>query len=124
MKLTLSRIEQITQAVKAFELRDTAGAALSAFESGAHIELHLSPGLMRRYSLTSDPSVSHYTIAVLHHLGGRGSSLLHQGFKAADTIEAEAPRAGKNTRLVDVPKPTRATNPVMRDQPRSSDRVL
>lgn len=102
MKLTISRIEQVAQDVKAFELRDTAGGALPAFESGAHIELHLSPGLIRRYSLTSDPSdLSHYTIAVLHHPGGRGSSLLHERFKGGDTIETEAPRAGFG--LVDAP---------------------
>ncbi len=95
MKLTVTRIEQIAQGIKAFELRDIAGGTLPAFDSGAHIELHLSPGLVRRYSLTSDPGdLSHYTIAVLHHPDGRGSSLLHERFKAGDTIEAEAPRAG------------------------------
>lgn len=35
MKLTVSRIEQIAQGVKAFELRDTAGGTLPAFDSGA-----------------------------------------------------------------------------------------
>jgi vanillate O-demethylase ferredoxin subunit len=95
MKLTVSRIEQIAQDVKAFELRDTSRGAMPAFDSGAHIELHLAPGLVRRYSLTSDPAdLSHYTIAVLHHPGGRGSSLLHERFKTGDMIEAEAPRTG------------------------------
>jgi ferredoxin-NADP reductase len=79
MTLTVSRIEQIAQGVKVFELRDTAGCTLPAFDPGAHIELRLSPGLVRRYSLTSDPAdLSHYTIALLHHPGGRGSSLLHE----------------------------------------------
>jgi ferredoxin-NADP reductase len=95
MKLTVSRIEQIARGVKAFELRDTTGGTLPAFDSGGHIELRLSPGLIRRYSLTSDSAdLSHYTIAVLHHAGGRGSSLLHERFRAGDTIEAEAPRTG------------------------------
>ena len=95
MKLTVFRIEQIAWGVKAFELRDSAGRTLPAFGSGTHIELRLSPGLIRRYSLTSDfADLSHYTIAVLHHPGGRGLSLLHQHFKAGDTIEAEAPRPG------------------------------
>lgn len=93
MKLTISCIDQIAGDIRALELRDPAGAALPAFDSGAHIELHLSAGLTRRYSLTSDPAdLSHYAIAVLHHPGGRGSSLLHERFKAGDTIEAEAPR--------------------------------
>ena len=35
MKLTVSRIEQIAQAVKVFGLRDTAGSTLPAFDSGA-----------------------------------------------------------------------------------------
>jgi ferredoxin-NADP reductase len=76
MKLTISRIDQIAEDVRAFELRDPGGAALPAFDSGAHIELQLSAGLTRRYSLASDPAeLSDYTIAVLHHPGGRGSSL-------------------------------------------------
>ena len=35
VKLTVSRIEQIAQAVKVFGLRDTAGNTLPAFDSGA-----------------------------------------------------------------------------------------
>jgi hypothetical protein len=35
MKLTVPRIEQIARGVKAFELRDTAGGTLPAFDSGA-----------------------------------------------------------------------------------------
>jgi ferredoxin-NADP reductase len=41
MTLTVSRIEQIAQGVKVFELRDTAGGTLPACDSGAHIELRL-----------------------------------------------------------------------------------
>jgi ferredoxin-NADP reductase len=99
MKLTVSRIEQSARGAKAFELRDIAGGTLPAFESGAHIELRLSPGLIRRYSLTSDPAdLSHYTIAVLHHPGGRGSSLLHERFKAGDTIEGRRPGPASRSR--------------------------
>jgi ferredoxin-NADP reductase len=54
MNLTISRIDQIAEGVKAFELRDPTGAALPAFDSGGRIELHLSAGLTRRYSLTSE----------------------------------------------------------------------
>ena len=57
MTLTVSRIEQIAQGVKVFELRDTAGGTLPACDSGAHIELRLSPGLVRRYSLRHPSSV-------------------------------------------------------------------
>lgn len=93
MKLVITRIDSIAEGVKAFDLRDPAGAALPAFTPGAHIELQVAAGLNRRYSLTSDPAdLSHYTIAVLHHRGGRGSSLLHDTFKAGDMLEAEAPR--------------------------------
>ena len=37
MKLTISRIDQIAEDVRAFDLRDPGGAALPAFDSGAHI---------------------------------------------------------------------------------------
>jgi vanillate O-demethylase ferredoxin subunit len=96
MKLTVSRIEQIAQGIKVFELRDTAGDTFPAFDSGAHLEVRPSPDLVHRYSLTSDPAdLSHYTIAVLHYPAGRGSSLLHEHFKTGDTIEAEASSAAE-----------------------------
>jgi vanillate O-demethylase ferredoxin subunit len=71
---------------------------LPAFDSGAHIELRLSPGLVRRYSLTSGlADLSHYTIAVLHHPAGE-VRLLHERFKAGDTIEAEHPGPASRSR--------------------------
>jgi hypothetical protein len=49
MKLTISRIEQIAENVRAFELQDVAGTARPTFDSGAHIEIQLADALTRRY---------------------------------------------------------------------------
>ncbi len=93
MKIQVTKIEQIAQDVKSFEFRGTAGEELAPFEAGGHLELTLEPGLKRPYSLVSDPSdLSHYSIAVLLHPGGRGSTLLHERLQLGEWIEADAPK--------------------------------
>lgn len=51
------------------------GSPLPPWKPGAHIDLVLSPDLVRQYSLCGDPkSASQYKIAVLHERNGRGGS--------------------------------------------------
>jgi ferredoxin-NADP reductase len=95
MKLQIAKIVQLTEGIKSFELCDPDGRNLPAFEPGAHIRLQLIPGLSRRYSLTSDPvDLSHYTIAVLHHPDGAGSSHLHRDVSEGDFVDGEEPING------------------------------
>ena len=41
--------------IKSFELASASGGALPPFTPGAHIDLHLGPGLVREYSLCNGP---------------------------------------------------------------------
>lgn len=63
-------------AVVVLDLRSTDGSALPAFEAGAHIDLHLAPGLVRQYSLCGNPAqTGYYRLGVLRDPASRGGSL-------------------------------------------------
>lgn len=80
--------------VVSFELRDPAGGELPAWEPGAHVEVHLPGGLMRQWSLCSDPADrSRWRIAVLRLDDGRGGSrAAHERLTAGARVRVSAPR--------------------------------
>lgn len=58
-----------------FELVSADGGALPAFAAGSHIDVGLSNGLTRQYSLCNDPTENHrYVIGVLKDPASRGGS--------------------------------------------------
>jgi len=65
-----------------------ANTALPAFEAGAHIDLHLRDGLVRKYSLCSDPSErAFYEIAVKREPASRGGSVfVHDEIQVGDIV--------------------------------------
>jgi vanillate O-demethylase ferredoxin subunit len=91
--------------IKSFELANAAGGALPPFTPGAHIDLHLGPGLVRQYSLCNGPrDVDTYRIAVKKEPASRGgSAALHTKIKVGDEIPISAPR--NNFALKDHPGP-------------------
>ncbi|TFW39774.1 oxidoreductase [Pseudomonas putida] len=70
------------------------GAALPAFEAGAHVDIHLAPGLVRQYSLCSDPAeVSVYRLGVLKDPASRGGSVqVHDSLHEGHEVQISAPR--------------------------------
>lgn len=80
--------------VVSFELRDPAGGELPAWEPGAHVEVHLPGGLMRQWSLCSDPADrSCWRIAVLRLDDGRGGSrTAHERLTAGARVRVSLPR--------------------------------
>jgi vanillate monooxygenase ferredoxin subunit len=81
------------QDIAGFELVAADRAALPAFSAGAHIDVHLPRGLLRQYSLCSDPRETHrYRIAVLREPASRGGSLAMHALKEGDTLAISAPR--------------------------------
>ena len=80
--------------VCSFELAAAAGAELPAFTAGAHIDVHLAPGLVRQYSLCNDPAERHrWRIAVLREPASRGGSIgMHERIATGDTLHVSAPR--------------------------------
>ncbi len=91
-KVMLVRDEAID--VKSFELAKSSGDALPPFTPGAHIDLHLGPGLVRQYSLCNGPGdVDRYRIAVKKEPASRGGSeAMHGKINVGDEIGISAPR--------------------------------
>lgn len=76
------------------DLVDKAGAALPPFEAGAHIDLHLEPGLIRQYSLCGDPADrGRYRLGILRDPGSRGgSTAAHERLREGAEVAVGHPR--------------------------------
>lgn len=70
------------------------GHPLPTFEAGAHVDVHVAPGVVRQYSLCSDPAKSDaYRLAILLEAASRGgSSGIHGQFELGQTMRIGAPR--------------------------------
>jgi phthalate 4,5-dioxygenase reductase subunit len=71
----VTRAERIAEDIHLFELRDPAGGELPEFSAGAHVQVRVPNGLVRKYSLCNDPAErDRYVIAVKREVPGRGGS--------------------------------------------------
>ncbi len=70
------------------------GGTLPAFESGAHVDVHLPGGLVRQYSLCNPPGeTARYQIAVLRDAASRGGSqAVHDAVHVGDLLRISAPK--------------------------------
>lgn len=77
-----------------FELVHPRGRALPRFAAGAHLDVHIAPGLVRQYSLCNDPAESHrYQICVLKTEDSRGGSrAMHDVVRQGDLLRVSLPR--------------------------------
>ena len=72
---------------------ELSGPDLPTWTPGAHVELHLAPGLVRQYSLCGRGRDDGYRIAVLREPAGRGgSAFVHDRLGVGDRIEISEPR--------------------------------
>ncbi|MDJ0395039.1 PDR/VanB family oxidoreductase [Rhodococcus sp. G-MC3] len=80
--------------VTSVTLVDPTGAPLPTWEPGAHVALRLPGGLVREYSLCSDPrDTSQWTVAVLRAEQSRGGSAhVHDKLSVGASIEVDGPR--------------------------------
>jgi tetrachlorobenzoquinone reductase len=94
LQLHVNRITPEAENINSYELVPSDGAELPAFTAGAHIDLHLSNGLIRSYSLVNDQRERHrYAIAVNKDPASRGgSAFIHDQIRAGDTVTASGPR--------------------------------
>jgi len=93
LRLQVTRIDQVADAIKSFRLESISGQLPSA-QPGAHIDIHLPNGLTRQYSLINGPGqTDHYAIAVKRVTDSTGGSeVLHTTLKPGDVIASSAPR--------------------------------
>jgi vanillate O-demethylase ferredoxin subunit len=82
------------EGICSFELAAQDGRPLPAFSAGAHIDVHVAPGIVRQYSLCNDPSErTRYRIAVLREARSRGGSArLHDQVHEGQRLNISAPR--------------------------------
>ena len=92
----VSRIEDLGSDTKRVTLVDQDDWDLPPFRPGAHIDVHLQPGLVRTYSLCNEPEDNRrYIIAVKRERDGRGgSNFLHNQVQVGDRIGVSIPRGG------------------------------
>ena len=93
-KLLVTQIHPEADGVVSVELRHPQGEQLPSWEPGAHIDLHLPSGLIRQYSLCSDPAdQALYRVAVLRAQDGRGGSReVHDAGLTGRVLEISGPR--------------------------------
>jgi vanillate monooxygenase ferredoxin subunit len=94
LSVSITARRQEASGIVSLELSDPDGRELPAFTAGAHIDVHIAPGVTRQYSLFNAPAERHrYCIAVLNQPQGRGGSrLLHETLHEGDTVSVGLPR--------------------------------
>lgn len=82
------------EGITSVTLVDPSGAPLPSWKPGAHLALHLPGGIVREYSLCSDPADSTgWTVAVLRTLDSRGGSEhVHDRLSIGVEIPVDGPR--------------------------------
>ena len=78
----VSRVERMADAVTKYEFTAWDGAALPAWTAGGHLDVVVTPEMLRQYSMSGNPAdTGTYQIGVLREDDGRGGSkMLHRIF--------------------------------------------
>ncbi|MCW2756906.1 MAG: putative vanillate demethylase reductase subunit [Nocardioidaceae bacterium] len=94
MLLEVADRRLIADRVLEVEVADPRGAELPAWTPGAHVDLVLSSGHVRQYSLVSRPDErTRFRFAVLLESGGRGGSRwIHDNLVPGDRLDVRGPR--------------------------------
>ena len=89
----ISRINMETDAIRSIELVGEDDKPLPPFTAGAHIDVHVAPGLIRQYSLCNDPAERHrFLIGVLRDPASRGGSLAVHAWREGERVRISAPK--------------------------------
>jgi len=93
LNLVIARREQQADGVVVLDLVSPDGQPLAPFEPGAHVDVHLGPGLVRQYSLCGAPSDrSRYRLGVLLAPESRGGSAgIHSRFHVGEQVRIGPP---------------------------------
>jgi ferredoxin-NADP reductase len=94
MQTRLRSIRWEAEGINSYTLEALDRSALPPFDPGAHVDVQLTPGLARSYSLVNDPAERHYyEIAVHHAIDGRGGSThIHENWRVGQLLEVSAPK--------------------------------
>lgn len=94
IRLRIDRRDVAAEGIIRLDLVSADGGVLPPFEAGAHVDIHIAPGLVRQYSLTNDPRQrDRYVLGILRDPASRGgSAAIHETFRVGDEISAGLPR--------------------------------
>lgn len=94
MQVRVKRITYEAENINSYELVAPRGGDLVPFSAGSHIDLHLSNGMIRSYSLVNDQrEPNRYLIAVNKDAASRGGSkFIHDAVRVGDIITISHPR--------------------------------
>jgi ferredoxin-NADP reductase len=86
--------EPLAEGVRGLTLRAADGGELPSWRPGAHVDLCLTPELVRQYSLCGDPADRRrWRLAVLREPDGRGGSrYVHERLAVGDRLTVDGPR--------------------------------
>jgi ferredoxin-NADP reductase len=100
LEVTIQRRTVEADGIVSLDLAAADGVFLPAFEAGAHVDVHVGPGVVRQYSLCNDPAETHrYRLAVLLEPESRGGSSGIHALEVGRTIRIGVPR--NNFKLVE-----------------------
>lgn len=94
MRMIVQERRDVAEGVVALTLGRTDGGTLPPWSPGAHVDLTLDDGIIRPYSLCSDPHEQRtWRIGVLREPQSRGGSRhVHDKLHGGDTVEVGEPR--------------------------------
>lgn len=94
MRARLKNIRWEAEGINSYILEPVDGGLMPAFEPGAHVDVHLSAGLARSYSLVNDPAIrGYYEIAVHHAIDSRGGSRhIHEQWRVGQILDISDPK--------------------------------
>ena len=89
----VSLVEKMTSNVTKFEFTSSDGKPLPQWSAGGHLDVVVTPGLLRQYSMSGDPADrSKYQIGVLREDEGRGGSkMMHRIFNKGRRVFISKP---------------------------------
>lgn len=93
LRVAVARAEKMTQSITKYEFKSLDGAPLPAWTAGAHIDVVVTPDLIRQYSMSGNPAdPSTYQIGVLREDKGRGGSrMMHRIFTPGRRVVISKP---------------------------------
>lgn len=94
LELVVAHVDEPASGVRLVELAAPDGADLPAWQPGAHVDLCLTPDLVRQYSLCGEPErADRWRVAVLREPEGRGgSAYVHDKLAVGDQVVVRGPR--------------------------------
>lgn len=94
MEVIVKKIVKEAEDIISLELVLEDNGKLVPFTAGSHIDLYLTNGFIRQYSICNSPNEVHrYVVGILNDPNSRGGSKnIHETIKVGDTLQISEPR--------------------------------